>query len=161
MIGADFLIACAPNIAPETLQQIIQVESKGDPLAIHVNKAGPTSRPTDKAHAAALAISYTAQGYSVDLGLMQVNNRNLAIPSRICLSPARILQPERVRSLPFLDRPSRQTRTHNWRCERLYPLTIQEVSNAGFITAISPAMASLPRSSPHRCGSSISIRPTV
>ncbi|GLU28258.1 lytic transglycosylase domain-containing protein [Brucella sp. NBRC 12950] len=77
MIGADFLIACAPNIAPETLQQIIQVESKGDPLAIHVNKAGPTSRPTDKAHAAALAISYTAQGYSVDLGLMQVNNRNL------------------------------------------------------------------------------------
>jgi type IV secretion system protein VirB1 len=48
MIGADFLIACAPNVAPETTQQIIQVESKGNPLAINVNGARVTLRPTDK-----------------------------------------------------------------------------------------------------------------
>jgi len=77
MIGTDYMIACAPNVAPETTGQIIQVESRGNPLAINVNGARLTTRPTDRASAARIARDYIAKGYSVDLGLMQVNNRNL------------------------------------------------------------------------------------
>ena len=78
MIAAA-LLACAANIAPVTLEAVIQVESHGDPLLLHVN--GPTAQPRnsgDADEAAALARRYIAQGYSVDLGLMQVNSRNLA-----------------------------------------------------------------------------------
>ena len=78
MIGLELLMACAPNVAPETTQQIIQVESRGDPLAINVNKGRLERKPRDAADAAALAKKYIASGYSVDLGLMQVNSRNLA-----------------------------------------------------------------------------------
>ena len=78
MIAAA-LLACAANIAPVTLEAVIEVESRGDPLALNVN--GSAARPrhaADAKEAAALAQRYIAQGYSVDLGLMQVNSRNLA-----------------------------------------------------------------------------------
>lgn len=78
MIGFELLLACAPNVAPETTQQIIQVESRGDPLAINVNKGRLERKPRDAADAAALARKYITEGYSVDLGLMQVNSRNLS-----------------------------------------------------------------------------------
>lgn len=71
-------MVCAPMIAPATTQQIIQVESNGDPLAIGVNGGRLERRPRDAADAAVLAKKYIANGYSVDLGLMQVNSRNLA-----------------------------------------------------------------------------------
>lgn len=76
---AAVLLACAANIAPVTLEAVIQVESRGDPLLLHVNGLGAVQprRPTDAKEAAGLARRYIAQGYSVDLGLMQVNNRNL------------------------------------------------------------------------------------
>jgi type IV secretion system protein VirB1 len=73
------LLACAPNVAPGTLNAIIRVESGGNPLALHVN--GTDQQPPlarDPAEAARTAESYVAQGYSVDVGLMQVNTRNLA-----------------------------------------------------------------------------------
>jgi type IV secretion system protein VirB1 len=78
MIAAA-LLACAANIAPVTLEAVIEVESRGDPLALNVN--GSTAQPrhaADAKEAAALARRYIALGYSVDLGLMQVNSRNLA-----------------------------------------------------------------------------------
>ena len=57
----------------------MRVESGGNPLAINVNHlAGPQPRPATLAEAVATAQSYVARGYSVDLGLMQVNSRNLA-----------------------------------------------------------------------------------
>jgi type IV secretion system protein VirB1 len=77
MIAAA-LLACAANIAPVTLEAIIGVESRGDPLLLHVNGLAPQPRrPGDANEAASLARRYIAQGYSVDLGLMQVNSRNL------------------------------------------------------------------------------------
>ena len=77
MIGWELLAACAPNVAPTTLQAIIQVESGGNPLAIHVN-GGPAPRAAaDAADAARLARAAIQAGYSVDLGLMQVNSSNL------------------------------------------------------------------------------------
>jgi type IV secretion system protein VirB1 len=65
-------------LPPVTLEAVIEVESRGDALALHVNgQATQPHRPADAREAAALARNYIAQGYSVDLGLTQVNSRNL------------------------------------------------------------------------------------
>jgi len=75
---AAALLACAANIAPVTLEAVIEVESRGDALAVHVNgQVAQPHRPADAREAAMLARNYISQGYSVNLGLMQVNNRNL------------------------------------------------------------------------------------
>jgi type IV secretion system protein VirB1 len=73
------LLACAPNVAPITLQAIVRVESGGNPLALNINgvRVQPPS-PRDASEAAQVAKSYITRGYSVDIGLMQVNSRNLA-----------------------------------------------------------------------------------
>lgn len=78
MIGIELMMACAPAVAPQTIQQIIHVESRGNELAINVNKGKLGRQPTDAADAAALAKEYIQKGYSVDLGLMQINSKNLA-----------------------------------------------------------------------------------
>jgi type IV secretion system protein VirB1 len=73
------LLACAPNVAPVTLEAVMQVESRGSPLALNVNGLRVQPAPArDAQEAAQIARSYIARGYNVDLGLMQVNNRNLA-----------------------------------------------------------------------------------
>lgn len=73
------LLACAANVSPVTLEAIIQVESKGNPLALYVNHyAGPQPHPGTIAEAASTAEGFIARGYSVDLGLLQINSRNLA-----------------------------------------------------------------------------------
>jgi type IV secretion system protein VirB1 len=78
MIAAA-LLACAANVAPVTLAAVIRVESAGNPLALHVNGLmGPQPDPTTVADAVNLAVRAIHLGYSVDLGLMQVNSRNLA-----------------------------------------------------------------------------------
>jgi len=77
MIPPD-LLACAPNISPVTLEAVIRVESGGDPLAIHVTGLRIQPEPSTTATTAAqLAEGFILQGYSVDIGLMQVNSRNL------------------------------------------------------------------------------------
>jgi type IV secretion system protein VirB1 len=73
------LLACAPNVAPITLQAIIDVESAGNPLALNVNGIRMQPPPaSDVREAAQTAESYIVHGYSVDIGLMQVNSHNLA-----------------------------------------------------------------------------------
>ncbi|MCJ8029945.1 lytic transglycosylase domain-containing protein, partial [Shinella yambaruensis] len=78
MIGLEIFIACAPNVAPATIEQIITVESAGDPLAINVNGGRLERKPESPADAAKMVYQYIANGHSVDMGLMQVNSRNLA-----------------------------------------------------------------------------------
>jgi type IV secretion system protein VirB1 len=73
------LLACAPNVAPVTLQAIVEVESGGNPLAFNINGIRVQPPPAKNAGEAAQVVeSYIARGYSVDIGLMQVNSRNLA-----------------------------------------------------------------------------------
>jgi len=73
------LLACAPNVAPVTLQAIARVESGDNPLAVNVNGIGVQPPAAGTAQEAAhVAERYIARGYSVDIGLMQVNSRNLA-----------------------------------------------------------------------------------
>jgi type IV secretion system protein VirB1 len=69
---------CAPNVAPETVAAIVQTESRGNELAIGVNGLGRSiAQPTSIARAVELARFYVAKGYSVDLGLGQINSRNM------------------------------------------------------------------------------------
>jgi len=73
-------LQCAPSVDPRMLAGIGQQESAGDPLALHVNKMPPgwlQPRASTTTEAAHIAAQYIAAGYSVDLGLMQVNSRNL------------------------------------------------------------------------------------
>ena len=85
------LFACAPNVAPVTLQAIARVESGDTPLAVNVNGTGVQPPPAGNAQEAAhVAERYIARGYSVDIGLMQVNSRNLAA---LRITVAQVLDP--------------------------------------------------------------------
>ena len=77
--AAIFALAsqCAPTIAPETVLAIIQTESNGDPFALNVNGGRQPVRQSNAADAAATARRFVAAGYSVDLGLGQINSRNM------------------------------------------------------------------------------------
>lgn len=77
MIAPALIQACAPTVAPATVERVIQVESKDNPLAINVNGTKLARPATSAADATALATAYIKAGYSVDLGLMQVNSGNL------------------------------------------------------------------------------------
>jgi type IV secretion system protein VirB1 len=68
---------CAPSVAPETVLAIIQTESSGDPFALNVNGGRQPARQSNATDAAATARRYVAAGYSVDLGLGQINSRNM------------------------------------------------------------------------------------
>jgi type IV secretion system protein VirB1 len=69
---------CAPSVAPETLLSVVQVESGFSPLAIGVNGRDRTKIiAATTAEAASKASALIAAGRSVDLGLAQINSRNL------------------------------------------------------------------------------------
>jgi type IV secretion system protein VirB1 len=68
---------CAPSVAPETVLAIIQTESSGEPFALNVNGGRQPAPQGNAADAATTARRYVAAGYSVDLGLGQINSRNM------------------------------------------------------------------------------------
>lgn len=70
--------ACAPQVAPQTLLAVAQVESGLDPLAIGVNGPGGRGpRPRTRWEAVVNATGLIAAGRNIDLGLAQINSRNL------------------------------------------------------------------------------------
>jgi type IV secretion system protein VirB1 len=77
----ELILACAPNVAPSTIQEIIRVESNSDPIAVNINTKGgvsyPYKKPKTKQQAIALAHAAIAAGHTVDMGYMQVNSANL------------------------------------------------------------------------------------
>ena len=68
---------CAPNVAPQTVAAIVQTESHGRPFALNVNGGSKPPTQNNAASAAVTAQHYIAAGYSVDLGLGQINSRNM------------------------------------------------------------------------------------
>ena len=70
--------ACAPSVHPKTMAAIVMTESAGNQLAINVNGARNPRPAANLAAAIQTARTYIAAGYSVDLGLAQINSRNLA-----------------------------------------------------------------------------------
>lgn len=69
-------MACAPNVAPSTIQNIVTVESRGNELAIGVNGDRLVRQPTSYAEAVGWVRWLVAHGYNIDAGLMQLNVRN-------------------------------------------------------------------------------------
>lgn len=70
--------ACAPAVAPETLLSVARAESHLDPLVIGVNgRPRQVLHPSSPAAAGRLARSLLAQGRNLDLGMTQINVRNL------------------------------------------------------------------------------------
>ena len=70
---------CAPGVAPSTIAAVVHTESKGYQFALNVNGvARQPVRPTSADAASEVARAYIARGYSVDLGLGQINSRNMA-----------------------------------------------------------------------------------
>lgn len=68
---------CAPTVAPETVFAIVQTESSREPFALNINGGRQPARQRNAADAAATAQRYVSAGYSVDLGLGQINSRNM------------------------------------------------------------------------------------
>lgn len=82
---------CAPSVAPETLLSVVQVESRFEPLAIGVNGAPRVVvAPTSVDDAVAKAGALITAGRNIDLGLAQINSKNL---SWLGLSLADVFEP--------------------------------------------------------------------
>lgn len=84
---APALLACALNIHeggqiisvhPSTITAIVAGESGGNPLAVNINgMARQPPQPHTLADAIAETTAAIGLGYSVDIGLAQINSRNL------------------------------------------------------------------------------------
>lgn len=78
----DFLTLvqqCAPWAAPQTMASIVRKESGFNVLAIGINGGAKLARqPVNKAEAVATANWLIAHRYNVDLGLGQINMKNLS-----------------------------------------------------------------------------------
>src|SRR5689334_15199345 len=68
----------APSVSPDTMVTFAQKESRLDPLAIHDNSTGRSYAPSNEREAVELASRLIRAQHSVDLGIMQINNANLA-----------------------------------------------------------------------------------
>lgn len=70
--------ACAPMVDPKTLTAIVRTESSFQQLAIGINGGAKLARqPATKKEATATAKWLIARGYSIDMGLAQINSTNL------------------------------------------------------------------------------------
>ena len=71
-------VACAPGVAPETLAAIAQTESGLNAFAIGINgPGGGAVLAATRQEAVERAHALLRDGRSIDLGLMQINSRNL------------------------------------------------------------------------------------
>lgn len=82
MIDIALIMACAPNVAPVTIEAIMQVESDRNPLAVNINtKQGEPFRHSitirTERDAVRLVRLAMAAGHTVDMGPMQVNSTHL------------------------------------------------------------------------------------
>jgi type IV secretion system protein VirB1 len=68
---------CAPGVETRTMEAIVQVESGGNPLALHDNTYRQSFAPRDLNEGATWANMLLALGHSLDIGLSQINSSNL------------------------------------------------------------------------------------
>jgi type IV secretion system protein VirB1 len=80
---------CAPEVATEAVVPLVVTESGGNSLAININR-GPRVRAGSVTEGAALVRRFVAAGYTVDVGLAQVNSANF---ERLGLTVEQALDP--------------------------------------------------------------------
>lgn len=69
---------CAPWVAPQTMAAIVKTESQFKPFAININGGAKLERqPATKEEATVTAKWLISNNYNIDLGLGQVNSKNL------------------------------------------------------------------------------------
>jgi type IV secretion system protein VirB1 len=73
----ELLLMCAPAVDPVTMAAVVKQESGGQPWVIHNNTSKKSVVFASKAAAVAAALTAIGRGDSVDLGLAQINSRNL------------------------------------------------------------------------------------
>lgn len=93
---------CASSSDPSVLRSVAHVESHFDPLALHNDTKHISVAALSLAASAEKAKQWISQGYSVDIGLMQINSGNLSAmgmtvedaldPCRSLAAGSRILQ---------------------------------------------------------------------
>jgi type IV secretion system protein VirB1 len=82
MIELAMILACAPNVAPSTIKEIVRVESGYNPVALNVNKRNGVGYPIPNKikstrEAVRASRAAIAAGHTVDMGYMQINSSNL------------------------------------------------------------------------------------
>jgi type IV secretion system protein VirB1 len=77
MLPMMLLATCSPLVDPVTMSAVVQNESGGNPLAMHDNADGKSYSPKSLDEAVTLAKRLISSGHSVDLGLAQINSKNL------------------------------------------------------------------------------------
>lgn len=73
----DLLLACAPAVDPVTMSAIVKQESGGRPWSLYDNTGKRSYRLGSKAEAVLKATELISSGSSVDMGLAQINSKNL------------------------------------------------------------------------------------
>ncbi|WP_297491923.1 lytic transglycosylase domain-containing protein [Acidocella sp.] len=74
---ATLAARCAPGVPERVLRGVARTESNFYPWMLHDNSTHFSVSPASPAAAEAQATAWIAEGHSVDLGLMQINNANL------------------------------------------------------------------------------------
>jgi type IV secretion system protein VirB1 len=69
---------CSPDVAPYTMQRIVQVESSFNPNAVGVVGTHLERQPRDRQEAIATARWLERNGYNYSVGLAQINRTNFA-----------------------------------------------------------------------------------
>ena len=86
----ELLMMCAPAVDPVTMAAVVMQESGGRPWVIHNNNTRKSATFDSKAAAVAAAVAAVGRGESVDMGLVQINSRNLPA---LGLSVAQVFDP--------------------------------------------------------------------
>lgn len=81
---------CASDVHPATMDLVVRHESGGDPLAVFDNTARRSHRPASVEAAVAIIAEMDNRGHDYDVGLGQINRRNLP---RLRLTVRQVLDP--------------------------------------------------------------------
>lgn len=73
----EMLLACAPAVDPVTMSAIVKQESAGHPWSINDNNGKRSYRLKTKEEAVLKATELISSGHSIDMGLAQINSKNL------------------------------------------------------------------------------------
>lgn len=73
----ELLMMCAPTVDPVTMAAVVKQESGGQPWVVNNNTTRKSMSFASKAAAVAAAVAAVGRGESVDMGLAQINSKNL------------------------------------------------------------------------------------